>query len=123
MISATGVTAPILTRPTPAYSYQAYSVTQPNQPVAPVPPSPPYLVTQPPMPPPLPVDTIPIGPGEQPAPEQPGAGPHITMSPNLPGGPFDIFSADSFRWWKPVLIATGLALFGGTVLAIFRTRR
>lgn len=95
-----------------APSYTAY------YPVAPVPPAPAVLVTPPPLPVPPPVEDIPVGPSEQ-----PGAGPHITVTPSLPGGPFDIFSAESFKWWKPVLIATGIALFGGTILAIFRTRR
>ena len=76
------------------------------------PPAPPILVAPPPDAP-------------QPVQEIPGAGPVATIiTPDVgpPSGPFNIFSAENFTWWKPVLLATGIALFGGAILSIFRSR-
>lgn len=108
----------------------------PSAPVDFVPPSPPIIATPPPPPPPLPVKTLPSPYPIPPAPSQgptpppppmetplPGAGPQITPMPSPSTGPFDLFSWEQFAWWKPVAVASVIAIFGGSILAFLRLRK
>lgn len=92
---------------------------------APPPPMPPFPPASAPLPPDViittssPPSSVPIGPDAT----VPGAGPHITVTPGQNGVWYDLFDPASFRWWKPVLLAGGIALFGGAILALFKRKR
>lgn len=90
----------------------------PRPPMPPVTPSapslPPVIITTSP-PPPVPLD---------PPQEVPGAGPHIVPDPSGAGASsadwYNLFDPNAFAWWKPVILAVGIAAFGGAIIAALR---
>lgn len=104
-------TATIPTR----YSTSATSYSTsggPKVPTGPVAPLPPVV---------YPTTSTPPNAPANPVQEIPGAGPVATdVSPTQW---WNLFDPASFAWWKPVLVSSAIALFGGAVLAALAAKK
>lgn len=101
--------------PEPTYYPPAPTLTTTPPPLAPEPPFFPPPVPPPPFPPPDPMAT-----GT--TPPMPSAGPVMTITP-APGNGGGWLDVQRFVWWKPVLLAVGLATLGGIVISLFQARK
>lgn len=100
------------------------SMTNPPKPTANVPIAPSV--------PPVIVTTMPAPVVTPPVQEVPGAGPVVvaTTTPDSGGvmvstqtAWWNLFDPNAFSWWKPVVVAAGIALFGGAILSALSRKR